>query len=378
MTIPPPPPPPPPKGPPPPPGLGATIAADFRSRRLHQAVQRDVRSLYHFYLSEERRTRLQKMGRIQRGFYIALWLVESLLLKLSPARRALLLGALILVWIGAIRFRLVTTGINISINMTVCGFAVLLIILMLELKDKVLARDEIEVARQVQQALLPKAPPHHPGFDIWLYTRPANTVGGDLVDFLVLRGPRMALILGDVAGKGLGAALLAAKLQATLRALAPDCELLGPLGNRLNAIMCRDGLPNRFSTAFLAVLGADGRLRYLNAGHCPPFVVGPTGVRRLPPLSLPLGILPDATYEEGEWDLAPGELVVLHSDGLSEARRGEVLFDEVELPRILPELQGLSAEAAGQRLLQAVDAFVEEEGLDDDLSLVLFRRLPVD
>lgn len=376
MTMPPPPPPPPPPKSPPP-GLGATIAADFRSRRLHQALQRDVRSLYHFYLSEERRTRLQKMGRIHRGLCIAFWLVESLLLKLSPARRALLLGALILVWIGAIRFRLAYSGINISINMTVCGFALLLIILMLELKDKVLARDEIEVARQVQQALLPKSPPFHPGYDIWLFTRPANTVGGDLVDFLALPGQRMALVLGDVAGKGLGAALLAAKLQATLRALAPDCEPLGQLGNRLNAILCRDGLPNRFSTVFLTVLGADGRLRYLNAGHCPPFVIGPSGVRRLPPLSLPLGILPDATYEEGEWDIAPGELLVLHSDGLSEARRGDVLFDEAELPRILPRLQGLSAEEAGRRLLQTVDAFAEEEGLEDDLSLVLFRRLPL-
>ncbi|MFQ5626458.1 MAG: SpoIIE family protein phosphatase, partial [Methyloligellaceae bacterium] len=140
-------------------------------------------------------------------------------------------------------------------------------------QDKLLARDEIEVARQVQLARFPQEQPRLPGWAVWSYTRPANDVGGDLVDYIELDSGRLGVALGDVAGKGLGAALLTAKLQATLRALVPECRTLDELGGRLNTILHRDGLDNRYATLFYLELAHEGgHVRFLNAGHNPAIV----------------------------------------------------------------------------------------------------------
>ena len=123
----------------------------------------------------------------------------------------------------------------------------------------------------MQLALLPTERPAVPGWDVWLYTRPANDVGGDPVDHLPLEDGRHAVVLGDVAGKALPAALLSVKLQATIRALAPHFTNLGDFGAELNRILHRDGSPARFASLVYARLPADtGLVTLLNAGHMPP------------------------------------------------------------------------------------------------------------
>jgi len=201
---------------------------------------------------------------------------------------------------------------------------------------------------------------------------PPTTWGGDLVDYLDLGSGKIGVALGDVAGKGLGAALLMAKVQATLRSLAPECRTLSDLGGRLNAILCRDGLENRFATLFyLEIVPGSPRMRYLNAGHNPPFLLRARALETLEPSGRPLGMLPGVTYVEGSLDLEPGDLLVVYSDGLVEARNAaEEDFGVERLRRLLPELRGLTVEAAGGRLLAEVDRFVGEERLHDDLSLV--------
>jgi len=118
----------------------------------------------------------------------------------------------------------------------------------LELKDKLHAKTELEEGRSVQNALMPEENPKVDGWDIWLYTRPANDVGGDLLDFTKISENNYGISLGDVAGKGLSAALLMAKLQSTIRAIVPDYISLSEFGNKLNHIFCRDSLPKLFSS----------------------------------------------------------------------------------------------------------------------------------
>ena len=190
-----------------------------------------------------------------------------------------------------------------------------------------MAKDEIQIARQVQIALLPRGNPTIPGWSAWCYSRPANDVGGDLVDYLELDGFRHGVMLGDVAGKGLGAALLSAKLQATLRALVPDAASLDELAASVNTIFHRDGLDNRYATLFYAELEYhSGMLRYVNAGHNPAFVIRGEAIDTLGASSLPLGMMPGTSYEEGSLELQPGEVLLAYSDGLTEAigsrRRG--------------------------------------------------------
>jgi phosphoserine phosphatase RsbU/P len=358
------------------PRLRHLLMEDMRRSDFSRTLKRDLRNLYLFYLDEERRQRLASMGRIRRVVTMLLWLMKSLILRLSPARRLLLVASLVLSVLGKTRLQIGTAVFDR--NLGIPAYLLLLLVLMLELRDKLLARDEIEVARQVQLALLPREAPVLAGWTVWSHTRPANDVGGDLIDFVDTGGDRLGIALGDVAGKGMGAALLMAKLQATLRAVVSGVATLGELGARLNLILHRDGLDNRYATLFYVEAAPDsGRLRYLNAGHNPPFLVRAGNVTRLEPTSIPLGMLPDSSYAEGRLDLEPGDLLVIYSDGLTEARRtDEEEFGEDRLRALLPGLARLSVPDAGRAILKAVDDFIVGERPHDDLSLVLIRRQP--
>jgi len=347
---------------------------DLRRTRFGRDYWRPLHDLYVFYLDEESRARLANMGRLRRAFLQLGWLMRSMLMKLSPARRIMILLSLMLTILG--NTSLMFLGWGFSTDLHLWGWVLLLLTLMLELKDKLLARDEIQIARDVQIALQPQRQPTVPGWSFWCYTRPANDVGGDLVDYLTLDGFRHGVALGDVAGKGLGAALLSAKLQATLRALVPEAVSLDELGARVNAIFHRDGIDNRYATLFYAeVEHNSGRVRYLNAGHNPPLVIRANGVERLRASSFPLGMLPRVAYEEGRLDLAPGDVLLVYSDGLTEASNpsGEE-FGSGRLEAVVPRLRGLSPAAVGELLLVEVDRFLGDARASDDLSLVVVRR----
>jgi len=356
-------------------GLGRVVIDDLRHSRLSRDFLQDIKDLYYFYLDEDTRSRLAGMGRVKRAFWLLGWLLKSMLLKLSPGRRILLLLSGILVFLVG-DYSFTWRDWAISANLRPWGWLLLLLVLMLELKDKLVAKDEIQIARQVQIALLPRENPSIPGWSVWCYSRPANDVGGDLVDYIELDGFRHGVVLGDVAGKGLGAALLSAKLQATLRALVPDAVALEDLATRVNTIFHRDGLDNRYATLFYTEIEYDsGMLRYLNAGHNPAFLIRADGIEKLGASSFPLGMMPDTAYKEFGLQLEPGEMLLAYSDGLTEAQnpRGEE-FGLERLEALLPEFRNLPPEKIGARILKEVDHFLEERRAGDDLSLVVIVR----
>jgi len=355
------------------PTLRQVLFKDVRARDLPLSVRRDLKDLSRFYLDEERRARLKSVRGARRALWFIVFLLKSLLAKLTPARRVMFALSLLMLLISG-HFQV--GRLDLSLDLTAEAYWLLLVVLMLELKDKLLARDEIEIARQVQLALLPSRHPRPDGWSLWNYTRPANDVGGDLVDYLDLGSGKIGVALGDVAGKGLGAALLMAKLQATLRSLAPECRTLSDLGGRLNAILCRDGLENRFATLFyLEISPGSPRMRYLNAGHNPPFVLRKKTTESLQASAIPLGMMAGTVYTEGELTLDPGDLLVVYSDGLTEARNTQdEEFGADRLQELLPRLRGLSAEESVRVVIDEVTAFLGRERPHDDLSLVVLAR----
>jgi serine phosphatase RsbU (regulator of sigma subunit) len=338
-------------------------------------VRHDLEEIYGFYVDEDRRARLAKMRRIPRFCVLLWWLLKSLLRKLSPIRRTLLLISLICLYLG--RFSFARGQAEVSFNFYVPSILILLWIVMLELKDKLMVREEMEIGRAVQLELLPESNPTVPGWGIWLMSRPANDVGGDLADYLSLDSSRLGLSLGDVAGKGLGAAMLMAKLQATLRAIAPESRSLAEMGERINRIFCRDCGPSRFATLIYAELAkGSNSLRILNAGHPSPIVVSAAGVHALPSVALPIGVMSDAIYVEQRIELESRDLVVCYSDGVSEARNGEGdFFGEERLEDLLSTLRDVSAEEVGARVIEEVERFMGDAKPSDDLSLIILQRL---
>jgi sigma-B regulation protein RsbU (phosphoserine phosphatase) len=354
-------------------GLGKLVLEDVRGGRLAEAYRRDLRDIYRFYLTDEQRERLGAMGHLKRFFWITGWLARNLLLRLAPARRVLLVVAALAFMIRP-DFQWKNT--RVSVDFSQAGFVLVVIVLMLELKDKLLARDEIEVARQVQLSLLPKSQPSIGGWDVWSATTPANDVGGDLIDYLDGAGGRTGIALGDVAGKGMGAALLCAKLQATLRALAPSASSLEALGTSLNGVLERSGIENRYATLFYAELAADASdVRYLNAGHNPALLVRRGAIESLAASSLPLGMLPGVAYSQGSVTLSPGDLLVLYSDGITEATNaaGEE-YGLARLEAAVRTVSTLSSEAAAKAILASAGRFVGGEKPHDDQSILVLRR----
>jgi sigma-B regulation protein RsbU (phosphoserine phosphatase) len=345
------------------------------NREFKRTLRRDLGDIYWFYVDEDSRARLAKMRRIRRFFVLLWWLLKSLLQKLTPVRRTLLLISLVCFYLGDFRFD--GDGWGFRVNSYPFSVLILLWIVLLELKDKLLVREEMEVGRAVQLTLLPQRNPALAGWDIWLMSRPANDVGGDLADYLALEGSRLGLSLGDVAGKGLGAAMLMAKLQATLRAIAPDFLSLAELGARINRIFYRDCGPTRFATLIYAEIAEkSGKMRVLNAGHPQPLVLGTAGVQVLPAVALPIGMMADSVYVEQHIDVEPGGLVLFHSDGLTEAANKEgAFFGDERLREMLPALRGLPAEQVGARIVEEVERFLGEGRPGDDLSMIIMKRL---
>ena len=356
------------------PGFRDLLFKDLRPSELPANFRQDLKQLYRFYLDEERRTQLEAMGRVRRTVKLVGWTLKSLLAKLSPGRRLALFASIIMCMLG--RVRLPLGDAVLSTNLRVWAYLFVFLVLMLEMKDKLLARDEIEIARQVQLALLPARHPQPEGWSLWSFMRPANDVGADLVDYIELPEDRLGVVLADVAGKGLGAALLTAKLQAMLRALVPGSPSLSDLGAQVNDILHKDGIDNRFVTLFyLELRPGSGRLRYLNAGHNPPFVLREKATEALQASAIPLGMMAGTAYTEGEMTLEPGNLLVVYSDGLTEASNSkDEEFGADRLQAMLPRLRGLSAEEGVRLIIDEVNLFLGRERPHDDLSLVVLAR----
>jgi sigma-B regulation protein RsbU (phosphoserine phosphatase) len=355
--------------------FGRTILSDLRQHDLFRALKRDLKDIYDFYLDRQTKERLASMGKVKRWFVMSLWLIKSIFFKLTSVRRLLLLIAfLFAIFANSVSWR--EENLNIYFDFRIVSFLIVMIILMLELKDKLLAHDELLVGKKVQAALMPNDNPAFKGWDIWLYTRSANEVSGDLVDYLHIGTDRLGLVLGDVAGKGLGAALCMARIQATLHAIVTDFRSLAKLMTQMNRIVCRDGLPTRFSTLVYTELRSNSSsARLINAGHYPPIVLKGKTFSIMKRGAPALGITRKSKYYEQTVSLRKGDALLIYSDGITDARNeaGEH-FDERRLLQILPSLSGLIAEQMGNAIVHHVDRFVGEARPNDDLSLVIMRR----
>lgn len=247
-------------------------------------------------------------------------------------------------------------------------------------KERDRLESELELARRIQQRLLPEGPPDVPGLEIAGHSEPAREVGGDYYDHFDLGGGRVLLVIADVSGKGVPAALLMSGFRASL--MSQDAHALGPerIAARVNEFLHRSVESGKFVTAFLGFLdAASGTLVYANAGHNPPALLRRDGrVDWLAAGGVVLGILPQFRFESGETTLEQGDLLALYTDGVTEGAdaTGE-LWGEERLVAALRRLSELPCADAGQALVREVRAYEGESGPADDITVLLARRVPV-
>lgn len=347
------------------------IRDDFKTINLKKDIQKEYRSLNDFYLNSEKKSQLESMTLIQRWLHRIGWLLKSAFLHLTPLRRILVLfGSLLLFF--EISFALD----NIKINTNKGGGLLILFVLFLELKDKLLAKHELEAGRKVQRALMPEQNPEITGWNIWLFTRPANEVGGDLVDYLRLDENKTVLTIADVAGKGLQAALMTSKLQATIRALATEINSLSDLVKKINKIFHRDSLPNLFASMLLMRLDSTtGRIDYINAGHFPPIVIKDTEIKESFKGDAAIGIITNAEYNEQTITLNQNEILIAYSDGVIEAKNesGE-FFGLNRFYQLIKNSSDIPPQQLGSYIISQIELFVDDCPASDDISLIILKR----
>ena len=233
---------------------------------------------------------------------------------------------------------------------------------------------EIAEARAIQEGFLPKEIVQLPGYEISSAWQSARIVGGDYFDVLPFDGESCGLCIADVAGKGLPAALLMSNLQAAVRGLASPALTPEDLCSRLNALLCRNMASDRFVTLFYAHLdGPERRLRYVSAGHNPPFVLHADGSHdRLREGGLVLGVFTNQTFKSDAIRLRTGDRMVLFTDGVTEACNSEdEEFGEERLLEVLQENRSRSATEIQKKILQTVAEFSRAPWRDDATLLVV-------
>jgi phosphoserine phosphatase RsbU/P len=240
---------------------------------------------------------------------------------------------------------------------------------------------DVELAREIQTSLLPSQSPDIEGYDIAGCSVPAEIVGGDYFDFIALKDDRLGLCLGDVSGKGIPASLLMANLQATLRGQASLNTSASECVQWANRLLFRSTSPDKFATLFYAILDPRShQLSYCNAGHERPLLVtchGDRGcVEELAGGNLILGVVDEFAYTEGRIELEPGSLLLLYSDGLSDAIDPfDQPFGVERIKRTLESTSGLSASQINELLLGAVRQHVGRAPAFDDITMIAIRRL---
>ena len=368
---------------------------DLSTADFHRLITQDTADAYDFFargLAEDTLKTLPWWKRLALRFR---QVFVAFTLRLPPARRAVYIVALAIALIGLVElfrgFAMVPMPLGLPFlqigvlvpTWAVGTFPLLLslllvnLLMLLEVADRLTLKGELEIAREIQLAMLPRGTFSTADVEIFGITRPANTVGGDFYDVLPLPDGRVILAVGDVSGKGSPAALLMALLLAVLRTLVDERLDPAPLVERLNVQICRHSPSSRFITFFYAVYDPKtGELTYVNAGQNPPIVRRHDGSSdRLTATGVALGMFEGSTFKAETTRVAPGDLVVLYSDGITEAEdpSGRPL-EEAGLEEILSTHPSDSPAELGVKVLAAVEAYANRSRFGDDLTILLLKR----
>jgi serine phosphatase RsbU (regulator of sigma subunit) len=337
------------------------------------------------------RSKVENLAPHHQAFQYAKLFFLAFTLRLSAARRALYGVALIasilgllnqFAGIGVAEIPLVPFPVPVArwhegSFFLFVGFLLLNLLIVMEVADRLSLKHDLNVARDIQLAMLPRGTYRSPGLEIHGETRPANTVGGDFYDLLILPDGRVLVALGDVAGKGSPAALLMALLLAILRTLVDEGLDLAPLVARLNGQVARHAPPSRFITLFVGLYDPEtSYLTWVNAGQNPPMIRRQDGqFERLEATGIALGMFEGTSYEERSSMLAPGDWLVMYSDGITEAENSAGQpFDEAGLTSVVTAWAAASAPELSTALLRAVDQHVGDARIGDDLTVLVLKR----
>ena len=355
--------------------------------QLWSQFSADARSSYQLYSKEVDATRVAGVPKGRHALNVGSQFFWAILEKLTPARRVLLLIALVLVIFPGGEMTWTTRAGEVrsfALDFHFFGGLLMFALLILEVADRVVMKRDLQIAKEIQAWLLPANPPPVPGLEIAFTTRPANTVAGDYYDVFARPGSgtqdqTFLIAVADVAGKSVPAAMLMATFQASLKTLSTTPGTLTELVGRMNRYACSNSQNGRrFTTAFIAEYDPAARtLAYVNAGHNSPMLRRQSGlIERLQVGGVPLGIMEDAPYESATVTLQPGDWLAIFTDGVVEAEnRAQEEYGEQRLMAMLHSGVMLTPAALLNSIMVDLDRFAGNAPQHDDVTCMLLKTI---
>jgi sigma-B regulation protein RsbU (phosphoserine phosphatase) len=363
------------------------VTEGMELNQLWSQFRKDAHSSYRLYSQDVDPTRIEGASHSHHFLGVAKQFFWAIVEKLTPARRVLLLLALVLIIVPGGEWTLITKSHEVKVfalDFHFWGGMLMFVLLVLEVADRVVMKRDLQIAKEIQAWLLPSQPPSVPGLEIAFATRPANTVAGDYYDIFARAsaepGSNTFLIaVADVAGKSIPAAMLMATFQASLKTLSSTHGPLTELVARMNRYACSNSQRGRrFTTAFIAEYEPlSRRLIYVNAGHNNPILRRRTGsIERLEAGGVPLGVMEDATYESGESILQPGDWLAIFTDGVIEAENTQQQeYGEARFIGMLHSGVMTTPDVLLESILTDLDRFAGNAPQHDDVTCVLMRAV---
>jgi serine phosphatase RsbU (regulator of sigma subunit) len=371
---------------------------DLTPEDFRRLFTRDTAEAYHYFTRHADQKTLAALPWYRRWPRRMRLMLAGFTMRLSPPRRLLYgiglasaaIGAIVLfrgfapvkLWLFPFTIWVPLPAWVDGAAWLILGFLAVNLLVLMEVADRLSLKGDLEIARDIQLAMLPSDMRQAGDATIAGVTRPANTVGGDFYDVIPLPDGRVVVALGDVAGKGSPAALLMALLLAMLRTLVDEGLESARLIARLNVQIMRHSPASRFITFFYGQYDPKtGVLEFVNAGHLPPMLLRADGrIERVGGAAaggggLALGMFEHAAYHADRVTIEPGDVVVLYSDGITEAENqaGKAL-EEAGLEEILVRLSGGDPIQIGAGILAAVEAYAIDARLGDDLTALVLKR----
>src|SRR5215467_7691527 len=361
------------------------VSEGLEVSQLWSQFESEARASYRLYSKDVAAKTPEGLTRCGHHLHVIKEFFWAVFEKLSPARRVLLLFALVLLLIPHSGFQYTGHDGKVymeELDLHFWGGLLLLVLLTLEIGDRVVMKRDLQIAREIQTWLLPGTAPQIPGLSLAYATRPANTVAGDYYDVFPRPGKtseenRVVFAVADVTGKSIPAAMLMATFQASLKTLSTAQVALPELAANMNRYACTNSQGGlRFTTAFLAEYDpVNRRLDYINAGHNNPILRRVNGqIEHLDVGGLPFGIQPEVLYPAGSVTLTPGDWLIIFTDGLVEAINSR--DEEYGETRVLIALEaGMALEPKDvlKRLMTQLDLFVGNTPQHDDVTCMLLK-----
>ncbi|MGV3517324.1 PP2C family protein-serine/threonine phosphatase [Luteitalea sp.] len=355
---------------------------DLTARDLQRVFTRETRDMVSFFTQGTSQAEATQKELLRHPFRNARQFFLAFAMRLTAARRMLYAGAIVLFVLGLVDGLSPDPGEPLWDNGLVkllLAFGLIHLILLLEVADRLTLKHELNVARDIQRAMLPAGTLTVGTVEAHGETQPANTVGGDFYDILPRADGHVLVILGDVAGKGTPAALLMALFLAMTRTLLDEALPPAGLALRLNEQLMRHSPRSRFITAFIGLFDPrSGEVRYVNAGQNPPMVRRASGrLEWLAPTGMALGLSRKASYDQATITLSDGDVLLAYSDGITEAESPNgASFEEEGLRVLADQMDGMRAGDIARVVIDAVKTHTDDSTLFDDLTVLVCRRVP--